>query len=157
MPTDLVECCDGRRVRVGARPVQGSLDAHLAGGRQVRLLGAKNAPVEHAVDEDFRRVDVRGFEVLGKDLPLAGQLKDGVEVVDFFHAVVHLSAALGAAYGDGSTEARARLVELRHRLAEQDDGAERVISALAYLANKHPRSLHIKRALEYFSANTGIA
>lgn len=81
---------------------------------------------------------------------LAGQLKDGVEVIDFFHAVEHLSAALGAAYGDGSTEARARLVELRHRLAEQDDGAERVISALAYLAKKHPRSLHVKRALKYF-------
>jgi len=81
---------------------------------------------------------------------LSGQLKDGVEVIDFFHAVEHLSEALGAAYGDGSTEARARLVELRHRLAEEDEGAERVIGALAYLAKKHPRSVTIKRALGYF-------
>jgi hypothetical protein len=33
--------------------------------------------------------------------------------VDFFHAAEHLSAALAAAYGDGTTETRARFEGLR--------------------------------------------
>lgn len=81
---------------------------------------------------------------------LAGQLKDGVEVIDFFHAAEHISSALAAAYGDGSIEARRRFFDLRHVLCEEDDGAEKVIRALAYLRTKHPRSKHIKRSVAYF-------
>lgn len=81
---------------------------------------------------------------------LAGQLKDGVEVIDFYHAVEHLSAALGAAYGDGSVKARRRLEDLRHVLAHEDEGAETVIRALAYLEKKHPRTERIRRAVAYF-------
>jgi hypothetical protein len=81
---------------------------------------------------------------------LSGEVRPGVEVIDFFHAVEHLSAALGAAYGEGSVEARRRLVELRHSLLEEDEGAERVIRALTYLAKKHSRNTEIARAVGYF-------
>lgn len=81
---------------------------------------------------------------------LAGQLKEGVEVVDFWHAAEHINTALGAAYGDGSKEARKRFVELRHVLSADDDGPEKVISSLAYLHKKHPRKVKIERALGYF-------
>lgn len=81
---------------------------------------------------------------------LSGTLKDGVEVVDFWHATQHINDALGAAYGDGSKDARKRMVELRHVLCDDDEGAEKVIRALEYLHTKHPRREKIRRALNYF-------
>lgn len=81
---------------------------------------------------------------------LSEEVRPGVEVIDFFHAVEHLSRALAAAYGEGSVEARRRLVELRHCLLEEDEGVEHVIGSLAYLAKKHSRIGDITRALGYF-------
>lgn len=81
---------------------------------------------------------------------LSGALKDGVEVLDFFHAAEHLSEALGAAYGDGSKDARRRFAELRHVLLEEDDGAEHVINSLTYLKKKYPRRKKLVQAVAYF-------
>jgi hypothetical protein len=81
---------------------------------------------------------------------LAGQLKEGVEVADFWHAAEHINAALGAAYGDGTKDARKRFVELRHVLLDEDDGAEKVIRSLEYLHKKYARRDSIRRALGYF-------
>ena len=81
---------------------------------------------------------------------LSEEIRSGVEVIDFFHAVEHLSHALNVAYGEGTIEARRRLVELRHSLVEEDEGAERVIRALGYLAKKHSKRTEIARALGYF-------
>jgi hypothetical protein len=81
---------------------------------------------------------------------LARTLKDGVELVDFFHAAEHLNEALGAAYGEGTTEARRRFANLRHVLLEEDEGVERVIRALDYLRRKHKRHTTIAQAASYF-------
>lgn len=81
---------------------------------------------------------------------LSGAIKEGVEVVDFFHAAEHLSGALGAAYGDGSKDARRRFVELRHILLEEDEGVEHIIESLAFLNRKHPRRKALTRAIAYF-------
>jgi hypothetical protein len=81
---------------------------------------------------------------------LRGDLPAGEEVIDFFHAAEHLSDALAAAYGDGSTEARRRFAELRHILLEEADGVATVIRSLAYLREKHPRNARIATELAYF-------
>jgi hypothetical protein len=81
---------------------------------------------------------------------LHADLPQGEEVVDFFHAAEHLSGALAAAYGDGSIEARSRFAALRVVLLEEPGGVSKVIRALTYLRDKHPRSALIERELKYF-------
>jgi hypothetical protein len=107
------------------------LDAALAKRPDLRLVKASDGAVDN-------------WEFLHKELPA------GEEVVDFFHAAEHLNAALAAAYGDGTVIARQRFVELRHVLLEQEGGVAKVIRALKYLADKHPRSARIATELEYF-------
>jgi hypothetical protein len=71
-------------------------------------------------------------------------------LVDFFHATEHMSAAFGAAYGDGSIAARNQFDVWRRMLLEDDTGADKVIRALARLAKKHPRNRTIAKSLGYF-------
>lgn len=84
---------------------------------------------------------------------LHDQLPEGAEIVDFFHAAEHLNGALGAAYGDGSVQARRRFNDLRHVLREDQDGVGKVITALAHLKRKHPHSKRIATELSYFRNN----
>lgn len=81
---------------------------------------------------------------------LHNELPAGDEVVDFFHAAEHLNAAVAAAYGDGTVEARRRFNDLRHVLLEQDNGVGTVIRLLVHLRDKHPRSQRIATELAYF-------
>jgi len=81
---------------------------------------------------------------------LADEVAEGVEVLDFFHAVENLASGLDAAYGEGTPTAKARLTELRRVLLEQDEGVERVIKALDRLADKYPRRTRLRRSLGYF-------
>jgi hypothetical protein len=81
---------------------------------------------------------------------LHSELPPGDEVVDFFHAAEHLNAAVAAAYGDGTVEARRRFNDLRHVLLEQDEGVGTVIRSLVHLRDKHPRSARIVTELAYF-------
>jgi hypothetical protein len=84
---------------------------------------------------------------------LSNELPKGPECVDFFHAAEHLSAALAAAYGDGTTETRARFEGLRINLRDDPDGVERIIRSLAYLHKKFPRRSRIAQELKYFRKN----
>jgi hypothetical protein len=84
---------------------------------------------------------------------LSKQLPDGPEILDFFHAAEHLNAALAAAYGDGTVEQRARFASLREILLEDPDGAGKVIAALKYLHEKHPRKKKLAAELRYFRKN----
>jgi hypothetical protein len=84
---------------------------------------------------------------------LHDEVPEGPEVVDFYHAVEHLSAALAAAYGDGSLQTQRRLNDLRHVLREERDGATKVINALTHLRKHHPRSKCIATELGYFRKN----
>lgn len=84
---------------------------------------------------------------------LSESLPKGVEVLDFYHAAEHLSAAYGAAYGDGTIEARHQFELKRHVLRHEKDGVQTVIRSLAYLAKKHPRKTRILEVLKYFRGN----
>jgi hypothetical protein len=81
---------------------------------------------------------------------LSEQLPQGTEVVDFFHAAEHLSAALASVYGDGTVESRRRFEDLRFVLKEDPDGVEKVIRSLDYLRKKHPRNERLTKELAYF-------
>jgi hypothetical protein len=81
---------------------------------------------------------------------LTGELPDGVEALDFFHAGEHLHAAIAAAYGDGTTKTRHRYEELREVLRDEPGGVTRVIRALDHLRKQHPRSEHLRRCAAYF-------
>lgn len=78
---------------------------------------------------------------------------EGIAVVDFYHAVQHLKAALDAAYGETSAKGQAQFRKLRHVLLEDAEGVERVIRALVYLRTKHPRKTRIREVLGYFRRN----
>jgi hypothetical protein len=84
---------------------------------------------------------------------LSGDLPDGVEVLDFYHAVEHLTRALASAYGESSPEFHHMHKRLRHKLRDSADGVEQVIRSLRYLAKKHPRSKSIHTELAYFRKN----
>jgi hypothetical protein len=84
------------------------------------------------------------WSFLGKEIP------EGAEIIDFFHAAEHLGQAVGAAYGDGTRDARWRFQELRDVLLEDCGGVEQVIRSLAYLRSKHPRKKRIAEVLGYF-------
>jgi len=73
--------------------------------------------------------------------------------VDFYHAAEHLHAALAAAYGDTSLKCQEQFVKLRHVLRHEPEGAAKVIRALAYQRNRHPRSKKIAKELKYFRRN----
>jgi len=113
------------------RVLKAELDVALAKRPDLRLVKAADGANDN-------------WTFLHKELP------PGDEVVDFFHAAEHLNAAVAAAYGDGSTDARRRFADLRHVLLEQDGGVKIVIRSLIYLRDKHPRSKLIETELAYF-------
>ena len=57
---------------------------------------------------------------------LSGELPDGEEVIDFYHAAGHLDTALAVAYGDTHPKRSAQFKKLRHVLVEDDKGVEKV-------------------------------
>ena len=84
---------------------------------------------------------------------LSEQLPNGEEAVDFFHAAEHLHTGLAEAYGEKSPNCKSRYEKLRLILRDDMDGVEKVIRALTYLCNKHPRRKKIKAELGYFRKN----
>ena len=84
---------------------------------------------------------------------LSSILPDGVEILDFYHAAEHLSAAMASVYGDGTVEARKRFAALRFVLREDPDGAEKVIRSLDYLHKRHPNNKAVAKELGYFRSN----
>ncbi len=80
----------------------------------------------------------------------SAQLPDGIGLVDFFHAVSHLSSALASAYGEGTPRYRARFSSLRRRLRDDGDGVDKIIRSLRHLRAKHPKRKTILRELRYF-------
>jgi len=78
------------------------------------------------------------------------ELPEGVEVVDFYHAAEHLSAAVKAAYGETSTKGRSQFEKLRHVLRHDVTGAEKIIRSLRHLRDRHPRSGKLAKEVRYF-------
>jgi hypothetical protein len=81
---------------------------------------------------------------------LSETLPVGEEVLDFYHAVEHLSNALGAAYGEGQPKYHERLVTLRDVLRDAPQGVDRVIEALCRLRSRYPRRQAIHKTIAYF-------
>lgn len=86
---------------------------------------------------------------------LSRALPDGIEVVDFYHAAEHLRGALSEAYGETSPKGLAQFEKLRHVLLEDTNGVDKVIRALRYLRDRHPRRLRIQTELSYFRRYRG--
>lgn len=84
---------------------------------------------------------------------VAKSVSKSVCILDFYHAAEHLSAALGAAYGEGSVKARANFEKQRLILLEDPDGVEKVIRSVASLRKSHPRSQKIEQVLGYLRDN----
>lgn len=81
---------------------------------------------------------------------LAETLPCGVEVLDFYHAAEYRSAALGAAYGEGTPTYQERLETLRTTLRDAPQGVDIVIRTLGRLRRRYPRRKAIQKALAYF-------
>ena len=81
------------------------------------------------------------------------KLPAGPEILDFYHATEHLSAALAAVYGDGTSRTRRKHEELRDRLLESPKGVDSVINALAYLKRTNPTTPRLDQELAYFRKN----
>lgn len=106
--------------------------------------------IAHVLEErpDLKLVKIAdgsadNWSFLSKELPA------GIDIADFFHAAEYLNAALGAAYGEGTFEARRRFSDLRFVLKEAPNGVEEVIDSLAYLRKIHPGKAPIAAALRY--------
>lgn len=74
-------------------------------------------------------------------------------ILDFFHAAEHVNAAFGAAYGDGSVQARSAFAKWRTILLDDPDGVEKLIRSIANLRDHHPRSKVIAQVLGYLRSN----
>ena len=81
---------------------------------------------------------------------LSDTLPFGEEVLDFYHAVDHLSDALGAAYKEGTPKYQERLATLRDVLRDAPQGVDRVIEALGRLRSRYPRRQAIHKTMAYF-------
>jgi hypothetical protein len=89
----------------------------------------------------------------GDNWEFLATLPEGPTILDFFHATEHLAAAIAAVHGDGTLATRHKFEALRERLLNEDEGAEAVISSLAYLRRKHPRLKRVAQVLGYFRKN----
>jgi hypothetical protein len=74
----------------------------------------------------------------------------GEAVLDFYHAVDHLSDALGAAYGEGTPTYQERLATLSDVLRDAPQGVDSVIEALCRLRRRYPRRQAIHKTIAYF-------
>jgi len=84
---------------------------------------------------------------------LSKRLPAGEEVVDFYHAVEHLSTALAAAHGEESPRHRAEFERFRKLLEYDPRGVDKVIRALRYQRQLKPRSKLLAREVKYFARN----
>jgi hypothetical protein len=130
--------------------------------RMARMPEGKKATLKAILSEEVRsglaqRPDLKVVKVAdgAKDnwTYLSGELPEGEEVVDFYHAAGHIDTALAAAYGDTHPKRRSQFKKLRHVLLEEDSGVDKVIRSLAHLRDKYPRKKKITRELKFFRRN----
>ena len=81
---------------------------------------------------------------------LGAVLPQGIEIIDFYHACEHLKVAFDAAYGECSAKSNAQFEKYRHLLRDEEEGVEKVIRALSYLRDTHPRKEKLSTELAYF-------
>lgn len=130
--------------------------------RMARMPEVKKATLKAMLSEEVnnclaQRPDLKVVKVAdgAKDnwTYLNGELPEGEEVIDFYHAAGHLDTALAAAYGDTHPKRSAQFEKQRHVLLEDDKGVEKVIRSLVHLRDTYPRRKKIARELKYFRRN----
>ena len=84
---------------------------------------------------------------------LTDELPNGEEVLDFFHAAEHLSAACDAAFGEGHARGRAFFEKWRTTLREDREGVAKVIRALSHQIARHPTRRKLRVVRTYFRRN----
>jgi len=84
---------------------------------------------------------------------LTNELPEGDESIDFFHAAEHLHSALISAYNETHPKCKSQFEKLRLILRDEQGGVDKVIHALIYLRNKHPRRKPLQTELKYFRNN----
>ncbi len=78
---------------------------------------------------------------------------DATAIADFYHVAEHLHAALAAAYGENDPRCKAQFEKLRHVLRHDRRGGDKVIRALVYLRDRHPRRDKLATELKFFRNN----
>jgi hypothetical protein len=81
---------------------------------------------------------------------LSDTLPFGDEVLDFYHAVDHLSDALKAVYKEATPQYQERLATLSEALRDAPQGVDKVIDALCRLRRRYPRRQKIHKTIAYF-------
>ena len=127
--------------------------------RMARMPETKKATLKSQLTHEvigtlLQRPDLRVVKVadgaadnwtyLGDTLPF------GEEVLDFYHAVDHLSDALGAAYKEGTPKDQERLTTLSAVLRDAPQGVDKVSKALCRLRSRSPRRQAIHKTIAYF-------
>jgi len=122
--------------------------------KKATLKEMLTAELTHVLDQrpDLKLVKLAdgardNWDYLSNDLP------HGADVIDFYHAAEHLHVALTEAYGETSPKRRAQFEKLRRVLRDDPDGADKVVRALRYLRDQHPRKKKIQAELTYFRRN----
>jgi hypothetical protein len=114
------------------------------------LKGQLTAEVMGAVSQ---RPDLRGVHVAAGAPDNWSYLSDvlpvGQEVRDFYHAAAPLGAALGAAYGEGTSKSQERLETLSAVLRDAPERGDTVIEALGCWRTRYPRRQARHKALAY--------
>ena len=77
-----------------------------------------------------------------------------LQLVDYWHVLVHMKNALDAAYGEGSKHAEKHFRRLR-KILKQENGFQRVLCALRHLASRFPGRKTIRDVLRYFRTHAG--
>lgn len=151
-----------REVGCGTLTLYDSEGTRLSTRRFARMPERGKATLKQSLKNGLdailaKRPDLRLVKVADGALDnwtfLSGALPEGVEVLDYFHAVEHLSRALSAAYGESSPEYQRMHKRLRHKLKDNVNGVQQVIRSLRHLARKHPRRKALRTELAYFRKN----
>jgi hypothetical protein len=129
--------------------------------RQARMPESKKATLKEMLSQELSKIleerpDLKLVKIADgarDNWTYLDALPRGWDVVDFFHAAEHLHAAIAAAYGETSLKCRFQFEKLRHVLRHDPKGVEKVIRALVYQRDCHPRSKKIAAELRYFRRN----
>lgn len=129
--------------------------------RLARMPESKKATLKEMLSQDLSKIleerpDLKLVKIADGALDnwtYLDELPKGWDVVDFFHAAEHLHGAVAAAYGQTSLKCQSQFEKLRHVLRHDPKGVEKVIRALVYQRDCHPRSKKIAAELRYFRHN----
>jgi hypothetical protein len=141
--------------RVDSRVFARMPEAHMA-----TLMGQVEGLVwDLARTRSFRETVVicDGKPSLWSDLEAMPTYASATKILDFYHALEHLSHAAEAIFGKCTTKGRRWYERYRHRLAHVDNGLDATIRSLRYYAqNLRPgseRANVVRRVIQHFGAN----